>query len=99
MFEWKAYIYIMSNHTHSVLYIWVTTNLHKRVYQHKQKAYDKSFTAKYNCDILVYYEELYELWAAIEREKQLKRRSRTKKINLITMQNSEREDLTWNIVP
>ena len=98
MFEWKAYTYIMTNHTHSVLYIWVTSDLHKRLHQHKQKVYDKSFTAKYNCDMLVYYEEWYELWAAIEREKQLKKRSKVKKINLINTQNPEREDLSREIV-
>jgi len=87
----------MTNHAHSVLYIWVTTDLHKRLYQHKQKVHDKSFTAKYNSDILVYYEEWHELWAEIEREKQLKKRSRIKKINLINMQNPEREDLRWEI--
>lgn len=73
MFEWKAYVYIFTNHLHSVLYIGVTTNLHLRINEHKHKVYEKSFTAQYNCNQLVYYEEYYELWEAFDREKQLKK--------------------------
>ena len=51
------YVYIMSNKPNGVLYIGVTDNMDERVKEHKLKVYPKSFTAKYNCSILVYFEE------------------------------------------
>ena len=52
------YVYIMSNRPNGVIYIGVTNNIDERVKEHKLKLYPKSFTAKYNCNKLVYFEEL-----------------------------------------
>ncbi len=51
------YVYIMTNKKEGVIYIGVTDNINERVKEHKLKVYPKSFTAKYNCDMLVYFEE------------------------------------------
>ncbi len=78
----------MANKHNTVIYIGVTSNLIKRVYQHKTKAY-KGFTSKYNCDKLVYYEEFNDINEAIAREKQLKSGNRTRKVSLINGTNPE----------
>ena len=83
----------MSNKNSSVIYIGVTTNLLKRVYQHKTKSY-KGFTSKYNCDKLVYFEELTDINQAITREKQLKAGGRKRKEDLIISINPEWKDLS-----
>ncbi len=76
----------MSNKNKTVIYIGVTGNLVKRIYQHKTKAF-KGFTSKYNCDRLVYYEEFNEINQAIAREKQLKSGSRKRKEQLVQLLN------------
>jgi len=86
------YVYILTNLDNSVLYIGVTNNLVRRVYEHKQKLIP-GFTSKYNTHKLVYFEELKDANAAIEREKQLKGGSRKKKIALIEKSNPFCEDL------
>ena len=63
----KAYVYFMTNKTNNVLYIGVTSDLQKRVYQHKHHMYE-GFTDKYNCTKLVYFEECNDIKAAIARE-------------------------------
>ena len=68
----------MANKNNTVIYIGVTSDLVKRVYQHKTKKY-KGFSSKYNCDKLVYYEEFTNIIQAIAREKQLKAGSRKRK--------------------
>ncbi|WP_317167163.1 GIY-YIG nuclease family protein [Winogradskyella ludwigii] len=55
------YVYIMSNRKDGVLYIGLTSNIEERVKEHKLKVYPKSFTAKYNCDKLMYFEEFGKL--------------------------------------
>ena len=55
VFQQGGCVYITTNKMHTVLYVGVTTELIGRVYEHKTKVYAKSFTAKYNCDQLVYY--------------------------------------------
>ncbi len=72
----------MTNKNNTVLYIGVTSNLIKRVYQHKSKAY-KGFTEKYNCDRLVYFEVFTDINEAILREKQIKKGNRKKKNDLV----------------
>ena len=89
----KYYIYFVTNTNNTVLYIGVTSNLLKRVYQHKTKAY-KGFTSKYNCDKLVYFEEYDTPNEAIAREKQLKAGSRQRKNNLVNQENPEWNDLS-----
>jgi len=89
----QSAIYFMSNKTNSVLYIGVTSNLEKRVYQHKTKAY-KGFTEKYNCDKLVYFEVFSDIRQAISREKQLKKGNRKRKNDLVKKLNPEWNDLS-----
>ena len=83
----------MTNKNNSVIYIGVTSNLLKRVYQHKTKSY-KGFTEKYNCDKLVYFEEFIDINLAISREKQLKSGNRQRKIDLIESENQKWNDLS-----
>jgi len=83
----------MSNKNNTVIYIGITSNLLKRVYQHKTKAY-KGFTYKYNCDMLIYFEEFNDINQAISREKQLKAGNRKKKEDLINSVNPEWKDLS-----
>ena len=86
-------VYIMTNYSETSLYIGVTSNLQKRVWEHKNKVVD-GFTKKYNVDRLVYYELTDSIESAIEREKQLKRWHREWKINLIKEMNPEFKDLS-----
>ncbi|MDI9308780.1 MAG: GIY-YIG nuclease family protein [Limnohabitans sp.] len=74
------YIYIMTNKPQGVLYIGVTDNLMERIKEHKLKVYPNSFTAKYNCDKLVYFEEWENGLEAVKREKQFKKWKRDWKI-------------------
>jgi len=83
----------MTNKNNTVIYVGVTSDLLKRVYQHKTKSY-KGFTQKYNCDKLVHFEEFSNINLAIEREKQIKSGNRQRKIDLIESNNSEWKDLS-----
>ena len=89
----QYYIYILTNKTHSTLYIGVTNNLQRRLYEHQNKLVE-GFTAKYNISKLVYYEVYGDIELAITREKTLKKWSRKKKEELITRFNSDWKDLT-----
>lgn len=91
------FVYIMSNKYHTVLYVGVTNNLESRVFDHKVKRNKRSFTARYNCNNLVYYEEFGEVKEAIYREKQLKKYHHQWKEELIESMNSDWKDLseTW----
>jgi len=82
----------MTNKVNTVLYIGVTDNLIKRVYQHKMKMVP-GFTEKYNTNKLVYYEVFEDINEAIKREKRLKNWHREWKINLIKEKNPNFEDL------
>ena len=88
----KGYIYIISNHKRTVLYIGVTGNLENRMLRHKVGAGSK-FAAKYNCTHLLYYEDFPDMTQAIAREKQLKRWHREWKLKLIMEVNPELNDL------
>jgi putative endonuclease len=88
----QYYVYIMTNSRNTVLYVGVTNNLIKRVYEHKAKLVD-GFTKKYNIVKLVYYEIFEDIENAILREKQLKTGSRQKKNTLIDSTNREWRDL------
>mgnify|MGYP003240616647 CR=1 FL=1 len=91
--EYKQYyIYILSNYSNSTIYIGVTNNLVKRLYQHQNKLID-GFTSKYNINKLVYYEIYQNIDYAINREKQLKGWSRAKKNALIETLNPTWKDL------
>ena len=86
------YVYILSNKTNSVLYVGVTNNLIKRVYEHKEKFVD-GFTKRYSINKLVYYEMVNDVYSAITREKQIKGYSREKKESLIYSFNPNWDDL------
>lgn len=84
-------VYIMTNREDGVLYTGVTSNLIGRVWQHRQKL--SGFSARYRCDKLVWFEIHGDMYAAINREKQIKGGSRAKKIALIEAGNPEWRDL------
>ena len=79
------FVYIMTNKTNTVLYTGITSDLMRRVYEHKTKAYPSCFSAKYNVNKLVYYESTSSVESAILREKQIKAGSRKKKENLFPL--------------
>ena len=91
------YTYILASHTKR-LYIGVTNDLERRVWEHKTKVLD-GFTKKYNIRKLVYYETLDSIRQAIEREKQLKGWLRQKKIALIESINQEWDDMAEDWYP
>ncbi len=88
----KGYVYILSNQKNGTLYIGVTSNLPKRIWEHKNEVVD-GFSKKYHLKLLVYYEVLDTITAAIEREKYLKKKTRSKKIELIENINPNWSDL------
>ena len=90
-------VYIITNFTHTTLYIGVTSDLLFRMIEHREKQYPNSFAAKYNIYKLVYYELFFTIEEAIAEEKRLKGGSRSKKIKLITSINPEWRDL-WEDV-
>jgi len=92
-----SYVYIMSNHRRRVLYIGVTSDLVKRVYEHKAEI-TKGFTTRYHLYSLVYYEVYCDILIAIEREKRLKRWRREWKVELIESVNPEWGDLYPRII-
>ncbi len=89
----KAWTYITTNRPNGVLYTGVTSEIKYRIKSHKTKKYKNSFSARYNLDKLVYYEEHNSIITAREREKQIKAGSRKKKIALIESINPEWRDL------
>ncbi|MFU2158392.1 GIY-YIG nuclease family protein [Caldisericum sp. AR60] len=97
MEEKKFYVYILSNKYNNVLYVGITNDLKRRIYEHKNKFID-GFTKKYNVNKLVYYEIFNDPINAITREKQLKDFRREKKVRLITEFNPNWEDLYQKIL-
>lgn len=91
------YIYIATNPQNNVLYIGVTNNLVRRMWEHKNKPIS-SFTSKYNIIKLVYYEVFDDINNAIAREKQIKGGSREKKLKLIESKNPLNDDLYYSII-
>ena len=92
----QYYIYILANKRNGTLYIGVTSNLVKRVYEHKNNIVD-GFTKKYSIHKLVYYEITDDIESAIRREKQLKKWNRKWKMNLIEKNNPEWKDLYFGL--
>jgi putative endonuclease len=86
------YIYLLTNKYSTVLYTGVTNDLGRRVDEHKSKLHE-GFTKKYNVDRLVYYEVYSDINDAIDREKQIKKWSRKKKVELIKKFNPSWKDL------
>ena len=91
--ERGGFVYFMTNKNNTVIYTGVTSNLRNRVYEHKTGRYPHSFTSRYKCHKLVYYESFPYIEEAIVREKQIKAGSRKKKGELIRKMNPEWRDL------
>ena len=92
------YVYIIASKKNGTLYVGVTNNLLRRIYEHKNKLVE-GFTKKYNIDKLVYFEETTDVFSAITREKRLKSWKRGWKIELIESSNKEWRDLYFDYVP
>jgi putative endonuclease len=88
----RGYVYMLTNTYHAVLYTGVTRNLQKRIAEHRNKSFG-GFSARYNLNIVVYFEELPNIVAAIEREKQIKRLSRHRKELIINRVNPSWDNL------
>ncbi len=91
------YIYILSNKKNGTLYLGVTNNLVKRVYEHKQN-FVEGFTKRYNIHRLVYYEHTNDSYSAIQREKRMKKWKREWKIELIERVNPGWKDLYYDLI-
>ncbi len=87
------YVYILASQQNGTLYIWLTNNLERRVAEHKNHIY-QGFTAKYNVNMLVYFEYHDTYDEAITRERQLKKWKRIWKLNLIEKEYPDWKDLS-----
>lgn len=90
-----GFVYIITNQSNTVLYTGVTSSLRARIFEHKIKFYPKSFTSRYNCDKIVWFEFFSYIAEAIEYEKQIKAGSRKAKESLIISINLSWKDL-WD---
>ena len=90
--DYRFYVYVTQSPCRRALYIGMTNNLHKPVFQHKNHAF-KGFSHDYNATRLVYWKRFDDVRNAIDREKQLKGWRREKKIQLIELQNPAWKDL------
>ena len=91
-----AYVYILASKKNGTLYIGVTSDLIKRIYEHKNGLVD-GFTKTYKVHLLVYYEQFLDIYSAISREKQLKHWQRKWKLQLIEQNNTNWRDLYSDI--
>jgi putative endonuclease len=91
--EKQFYVYLLTNWNNKVMYVGVTNNLERRVYEHKNKLV-KGFTEKYKVDKLVYFEETSDASAALAREKEIKKWRREKKNKLVMGMNPQWADLS-----
>jgi Predicted endonuclease containing a URI domain len=93
----QYFVYILTNKYNKVLYVGVTNNLIRRVYEHKNKLIS-GFTSKYNVNKLVYYESFPSVFDAIKREKEIKGWKREKKVAFINSFNPEWKDLYEELI-
>jgi len=93
----QSYVYILASNRNGTLYIGVTSDLIKRVYEHKNNMMD-GFTTKYNVHTLVHYEIYEDIREAIAREKRLKNWKRKWKLELIEINNPQWQDLYNNLI-
>jgi putative endonuclease len=91
MYQNKYYVYILANWNNKVIYIGMTNNLERRIYEHRNKLLP-GFTNKYNVNKLVYFETLNDVTIAIAREKEVKKWRREKKNALIESMNPNWEE-------
>ena len=89
----KYFVYILSNYTNSTLYVGMTNDIKRRLYEHKSKLIE-GFSSKYNTNKLVYYEETSDVKIAIQREKNLKKWNRQWKEELIKKTTPDFKDLS-----
>jgi putative endonuclease len=89
------YVYLLTNWNNQVMYVGMTNDLERRLYEHKHKLF-KGFTDKYNLNKLVYFEETQDVTAAIAREKEIKKWRREKKNQLVNRMNPTWKDLSLN---
>ena len=87
------YVYLLTNWNNKVMYVGVTNNLKRRIYEHKNKLI-KGFTEKYNLNKLVFFEETQDVNSAIAREKEIKKWRREKKNQLVNRMNPNWKDLS-----
>lgn len=94
----QYFTYILASKKNGTLYIGITNNIERRIEEHKAKLNPNCFTAKYDVNLLVYFETFQYINDAIDREKQLKKWNRQWKINLIEEENKDWKDLSeeWN---
>jgi len=92
-YEYHYYVYLLTNWNNKVMYVGMTNNLERRLFEHKNKMVD-GFTKKYNVNKLVYFEETSDVHVAIAREKEIKKWRREKKNNLVISMNPEWKDLS-----
>jgi len=93
----KYYVYIITNKSNKVLYIGMTKDLKRRIYQHRNKVHPTTFSVKYNLNKLIYFEVFDTKTEASVREKQMKKWNRNWKIELIEKDNSNWIDLYENL--
>ena len=93
----QYYVYILASQRNGTLYIGISSNIIKRIYEHKNKVI-KGFSSNYNTNKLVYFEQYNDIIAAISREKLLKEYKRQGKLNLIESENPEWHDLYEKII-
>jgi putative endonuclease len=91
-----GYVYIVTNQKRGTLYIGVTSNLERRIFEHRE-ALTPGFASKYGCNRLVWYEEHLQIGTAIQREKSLKRWYRQWKVDLIETMNPDWRDLYFEL--
>ena len=97
MLNKNYYIYILTNWNNTVIYVGVTNDLARRLYEHKNKIYE-GFTKKYYLSKLVYFELFFDIKEAILREKEIKKWRREKKNNLVESKNLEWKDLSSEFI-
>ncbi len=89
------YVYLLANRNNRVMYVGITNNLKRRLYEHKHKIVE-GFPEKYNANKLVYFEETSDVHAALSREKEIKKWRREKKNKLVTEMNPQWKD--WDVI-
>ena len=91
--ERRYYVYLLTNWNNRVIYVGVTNDLTRRIYEHKNKLVE-GFTKTYNVDKLVYFEETNDVNSALAREKEIKKWRREKKNDLVLRMNPKWNDLS-----
>ena len=91
------FVYILTNKYNNVFYVGVTNNLARRIQEHKNKIFKKSFSSRYNLTKLVWYDHTNSIETAIDFEKKIKGKKRNYKIDLINKKNPEWKDLSYTL--